>query len=255
MPQRGHGLAGAAVHLERHRQLVGDGVADHLLVVVERRPAASTRRRPRSASTSPARGRSPCGRATASPSRGSRRPRSGRSRRWPAGRAAAGAGGGAGRSARRGSRGGGQASGPSVATCSSAPTSSSGSSLAHARCWVPNSRRRSSRPSSRRTSRREALSRSEARLSNSCRRPGRHQVDQQREVAELDHEHLPRPARPRSIVRARERVERRVERLHRDHARRQRGLDARAGRGAVSRRAAISTSGSSGMPAGYDGRP
>src|ERR687894_1821698 len=29
-------LAGAAVNLERHRQLVRDGVADHLLVVVER---------------------------------------------------------------------------------------------------------------------------------------------------------------------------------------------------------------------------
>ena len=36
-PQRGQSSPGAAVHLQRHRQLVRDLVADHLLVVLERR--------------------------------------------------------------------------------------------------------------------------------------------------------------------------------------------------------------------------
>ncbi len=45
------------------------------------------------------------------------------------------------------------------------------SSLTHAACFEPNSRRRSSRPSRRRTSSREVRSRGPARLSYSCRRP------------------------------------------------------------------------------------
>ena len=69
------------------------------------------------------------------------------------------------------SGGAGYASGPSPATASSSATASERSSLAQARCWVPNSRRRSSRPSSRRISTREARSRSDARASNSWRRP------------------------------------------------------------------------------------
>jgi hypothetical protein len=67
--------------------------------------------------------------------------------------------------------GGGQASGPSEATISSAATASAGSSFAQARCLVPNSRSRSSRPSSSRTRTREARSLSEARLSNTRNRP------------------------------------------------------------------------------------
>ena len=63
------------------------------------------------------------------------------------------------------SGGAGQASGPSRATASSSSTASVGSSFAQARCFVPNSRRRSSRPSSSRTRTREARSLSEARLS------------------------------------------------------------------------------------------
>ena len=56
---------------------------------------------------------------------------------------------------------------------------------------------------------------------------GRHQVDEQRQVAGLDDEHL--ADAPHAVqLAAGERVERRVERLQRDHARRQRGLDARA---------------------------
>src|SRR4051794_12457782 len=70
------------------------------------------------------------------------------------------------------SRGGtGSASGPRVATASSASTEASGSSFAHARCWVPNSRSRSSRSPGRRISSRDALSRSDARLSKTCSRP------------------------------------------------------------------------------------
>src|SRR3954470_8595074 len=69
------------------------------------------------------------------------------------------------------SGGTGYASGPSVATASSVSTSANGRSFAQARCWVPNSRRRSSRSSGRRIRRREALSRSDARLSKSCSRP------------------------------------------------------------------------------------
>ena len=119
------GLARAAVHLQRHRQLVGDRVADHLLVVLERRRRARRRR--------PARSRSqrlvvelgrPSGRATAAPSRAARPPRSGRCRRSCAGRAAAGAGGAAGRAAARTRRPAapGRRRGPSVATASSAST-------------------------------------------------------------------------------------------------------------------------------------
>ena len=67
--------------------------------------------------------------------------------------------------------GAGQASGPSRATASSASTASAGSSFAQARCFVPYSRRRSSRPSSSRTRTREARSLSEARFSYQRRRP------------------------------------------------------------------------------------
>ena len=69
------------------------------------------------------------------------------------------------------SGGAGQASGPSVATISSPSTSPARMSFAQARCLVPNSRRRSSRPSPSRISTRAVRSRSEARFSNTWRRP------------------------------------------------------------------------------------
>ncbi len=69
------------------------------------------------------------------------------------------------------SGGGGHASGPRLATISSPATASVASSFAQARCLVPNSRSRSSRPSSSRTRTREARSLGEARLSNAFSRP------------------------------------------------------------------------------------
>jgi hypothetical protein len=62
--------------------------------------------------------------------------------------------------------------------------------------------------------------------------PGGHEVHEQRELSRLDHEHLPRAPHPRQLA-ARERLERRVEGLHRDHPRGERGLDPRAPRSAV----------------------
>ena len=97
-------------------------------------------------------------------------------------------------------------------------TSPAGSSLAHARCWVPNSRRRSSRPSSRRTSSREARSRSEARSSQSWSRPADIRWISSASSPSSTTNILPRRRTPLDR-RARERVERRVEGLHRDHAR------------------------------------
>src|SRR3954451_6438076 len=67
--------------------------------------------------------------------------------------------------------GGGSASGPSVTTISSFATSPARSSFPHARCCVPNSTSRSSRPSSSRIRIRADLSRSDARLSNTRTRP------------------------------------------------------------------------------------
>jgi hypothetical protein len=49
-------------------------------------------------------------------------------------------------------------------------------------------------------------------------------VDEQRQIARLDHEHLPGAADARDLP-ARERVERGVEGLHRHHAGSERGLD------------------------------
>ena len=58
--------------------------------------------------------------------------------------------------------------------------------------------------------------------------PGRHQVDQQGEVAELDHRHLADPPH-RGQLAAGQRVERRVEGLHHVHPGRQRRFHRRAG--------------------------
>ena len=92
--------------------------------------------------------------------------------------------------------GSGHASGPSSASVSSRRLRGR-STLTHARCLVPNSRRRSSRPSVSLTSRREVRSRSEARVSNSCSRPADIRWIDQRQVAvELDHEQLASPADP-----------------------------------------------------------
>ena len=57
---------------------------------------------------------------------------------------------------------------------------------------------------------------------------GRHQVDQQRQVAELDDGQLADPPHPGQLA-ARQRLERRVEGLHHVHPRRQRRLDPGAG--------------------------
>ena len=92
------------------------------------------------------------------------------------------------------------------------------SSFAHARCRVPNSRSRSSRPSSRRISSRDALSRSDARLSNTCSRPADIRCTSSASVAELDHRHLADPPHAGDLAPG-ERGQRRVVRLHRDHAR------------------------------------
>ena len=78
----------------------------------------------------------------------------------------------------------------------------------------------------------------------------RHHVDEQRQlrpvaVAELDDRHLADPPDP--VDRSSDdRVERRLDALQRDHARRERGFDLRALQGPSMRRTAISTSGSSG---------
>ena len=108
---------------------------------------------------------------------------------------------------------------------------SAGSSLAQARCWVPNSRRRSSRPSSSRTSRREVRSRSEARLSQSCSRPADIRCTSTTSSPASIASIFPTRRTPGERA-AGERVERRVERLHRDHAGRERGLDLGARGGA-----------------------
>ena len=99
-----------------------------------------------------------------------------------------------------------------------------GSSFAQARCLVPNSRSRSSRPSSSRISTREARSFSDARLSRRRQPPRRHQVDQQRQIAELDHRHLRDPPHPGDLS-PDQRFQRRVERLHHVHPRRQHRFD------------------------------
>ena len=122
----------------------------------------------------------------------------------------------------------GSASGPSVATASSCSTSSAGSSFAQALCWVPNSRRRSSRPSSRRSSSREARSRSEARSSQSWSRPADMRWISSASSPSSTTNIFPRRRTPLHR-RARQRVERRLEGLHRHHARRQRRFHAGAG--------------------------
>ena len=152
------------------------------------------------------------------------------------------------------SGGAGQASGPSVATISSAATSSLGSSFAQARCLVPNSRSRSSRPSSSRTRTREARSLSEARLSKTRSRPA--------DIRWISSARSPNsttgifadPPHPGHLA-PDQRIERRVEGLHHVHPRRQHRFDLGPARAAASmRRAAISTSGSSGIADSVNGR-
>ena len=58
------------------------------------------------------------------------------------------------------------------------------------------------------------------------------QVNEEREIAEVDHGHLPDTAYPGQGA-AREGVERRLDRLHGDHPGRERGLDHGAAEGAV----------------------
>ena len=101
-------LALAAVDLERHRQLVGDRRADHLLVVVERAAEPLADRDAQPLDLVGVEVVALLERRQLARSRGSRRPTSGRSRRSCAGRAAAGGGGAAGRSARRRSSGRGR---------------------------------------------------------------------------------------------------------------------------------------------------
>ena len=131
-----------------------------------------------------------------------------------------------------------------------------GSSLTHAACLEPNSRRRSSRPS---VERAPAAARCDRAARRACRtaaaaRPtsggsaapaGRCAPCRSR--AEVDDQVLAAPAaRPRSAPD--ERAQRRVKGLQRVDARRERRLDAaRRAAHASSRRAVISTSGSSGI--------
>jgi hypothetical protein len=94
---------------------------------------------------------------------------------------------------------------------------------------VPNSRSRSSRPSSSRTRIRDARSRSDGAPVEELEPAGRHQMDEQREIADSTASILPIRRTPSSSPPG-ERVERRVERLERDEPRRQRRLHARARR-------------------------
>ena len=133
-----------------------------------------------------------------------------------------------GASSSRRSGGSGQASGPSFATASSSSTADVARSLTHAACRVPNSRRRSSRPSAQPH---EQAGAAVARLGVDVielQPPGGHQVHQQRQVAaHVDDEVLAAPPHARDRP-AHEGVERRVERLQRVDARRERRLDLRA---------------------------
>ena len=196
-------------------------------------------------------------RARAAPPRGSRRPRSGRCRRSCAGRAAGDGAGGAGRSASANSSSGGagQASGPSVATISSVgdvarPAAASPRRAAWSRTRAAAARgRRSSRISTR-----EARSLQRGALVEELQAARRHQVDEQGELAVGD------PARANSTtgifpirrtpvdLAALERRERRVEASSARPSRAPAPIRPRRRASAgASRRAAISTSGSSGI--------
>ena len=117
---------------------------------------------------------------------------------------------------------------------SSSSIASVGSSLTHAACFVPNSRRRSSRAGGvgfgigdPQQQPRRAVARAGA-LVVELQPPGAHEVHEQREVAgELDDELLA-AAPDRGDRAALERRQRRVEGLQRVDARRHRGLDRRA---------------------------
>ena len=92
--------------------------------------------------------------------------------------------------------GGGQASGPSRATASSSSAASLASSFAQARCFVPNSRSRSSRPSVEPHQHPRGPVFRRGAFVEHAQPAGGHQVDQQSQVAELNDRHLADPAHP-----------------------------------------------------------
>ena len=132
-------------------------------------------------------------------------------------------------SAARSSGGSGQASGPSVATASSAASALGREDLDPRGLLACRTRAGAARaPSSMRTSSRDVRSRSAGALVEQLQAPGAHEVHEHVQVAaDVDDEVL--ADAPHALDRAAvERVQRRVERLERVDARRQRRLDRRA---------------------------
>ena len=184
---------------------------------------------PRAAPRPPRRrGPSPSGTATAARSTGARPPTSVRCRRSSAGRAAAGGGGGAGRAARqlvdrRGRVGVGAQRRHRLVLCHRVggqqlrPRALLRAELAQPQ--LPAVLEPHQDPRGAVAQRRSAVEELEP--------AGRHQVDEQRQVAGLDGEHLADAAHAVQLT-AGERLERRVERLQGDEPRRERRLHARA---------------------------
>ena len=128
-------------------------------------------------------------------------------------------------SSSRSGGGSGHASGPSPVSDSSPSSSSARRTLTHARCFVPNSRTRSSWSSGQPEQQPRRLVAQRGALGLQLDPSGRHQVDEHDQVAlDLQREQLAAP--PHAGERAAlERVQRRVERLERVDAGRERRLD------------------------------